>query len=278
MSQQFTYYKHSGTVGQMGIIYMILIGLAGTAVLSAIYGYAIFYIPFIYLNFLITFGFGGILGILISRGAKWGKVRNTNVLYLFGFIFGLLAEYAGWVSWFHAYSRQEVFLTNPSDMLSLLGVIAEKGAWTISGWAPTGAALYTVWAVEGLMIILGCTLTTALSLSGTPFCEKCDRWVEEKDTVFPLEPIEDPEKFKSLIEQGNLSPLLSLKKTKYNAKYYTRVDLIQCSKCQSLHLMTVIAITTMIDKKGEEKEGSTTIMESFVIDSQSYGKIRSMGK
>lgn len=276
MNQLSMYYKHSGNMGPMGIVYMILIGIVGTVILSAIYGYAIFYIPFIYLNFFITLGFGAILGFLISQGAKWGKVRNNKVLYLFGFGFGLLAEYAGWVAWIYAFTDQKYFVTNLSGMWNLLGLIAEKGAWTIFGWTPTGFALYATWVIEGLMIIGGCTVLAGMTLSGIPFCERCNRWVEEKHTVYPLEPIEDPETFKTHVEQGDLSQVLSLKKPEGEGNYFTQIDLTQCSKCQTLHLMTVNAVSVTVDDKGEEKEDSDTIIENLIIDSQTYGKIQSM--
>ncbi len=79
MMRQSPYYEHSGVIGMFGPILMILFGLAGAVAGGAIYGYLIFYIPFIYLNFFITLGFGALVGYLVGMGAKIGKIRNVPV-------------------------------------------------------------------------------------------------------------------------------------------------------------------------------------------------------
>ena len=65
MNQINVYYRHSGAIGLMGPVYMIIFGTVGTLVLGIIYGYAIFYIPYIAHNFLITLGFGALVGFIV---------------------------------------------------------------------------------------------------------------------------------------------------------------------------------------------------------------------
>ena len=60
------YYEHSGAVGVIGPMYMVVFGGVGALVLGAVYGYAIFYIPIIYFNVLITVGFGAGVGALVG--------------------------------------------------------------------------------------------------------------------------------------------------------------------------------------------------------------------
>ena len=55
MNQPNTYYKHSGAMGAMGLVYMVLFGSVGALVLGVVYGYAMCYVPFIYLNLFIGF-------------------------------------------------------------------------------------------------------------------------------------------------------------------------------------------------------------------------------
>jgi hypothetical protein len=71
-------------MGALGLPLMLIGGSVGSLVLSAIYGYAIFYIPFIYINLFVTFGFGALVGLLVGFAAKLGKVRNSVLVVLFG--------------------------------------------------------------------------------------------------------------------------------------------------------------------------------------------------
>ena len=153
MNDAGKYYAHSGKFGLMGPIYMLVMGTVGSLVLSAVYGYAIYYIPFIYLNFLITLGFGACVGFLVGYGGKLGKVRNPGMLLIFGLAFGMFAEYAGWVSWIFALSKQQALALQPLDIWAVVMLVGQEGAWSIFGWTPTGASLFAIWAIEAVMII-----------------------------------------------------------------------------------------------------------------------------
>ena len=84
MNQKNKYYEHSGQIGLIGPIYMIVFGTVAALVLGAIYGYAIYYIPFIYFRFIITLIFGAAVGHSIGIGGKLGKVRNAKCIPAFG--------------------------------------------------------------------------------------------------------------------------------------------------------------------------------------------------
>ncbi len=152
MYQEKKYYEHSGVIDLKGIIFMIIFGAVGTLVLGTIYGYATFYIPFIYLNFIITLGFGVGVGLLVGIGGRLGKVRNSKALLIFGFIFGFIAEYAGWISWIFAFSEQEALVFMPSRILNAIQFVSENGAWSLFDWVPTGTFLYIVWGIEAFIV------------------------------------------------------------------------------------------------------------------------------
>ena len=270
MNQSNKYYEHSGKFGFMGPAYMLIIGAACTLVLSVIYGYAIFYIPFIYLNFLIALGFGALVGMLVGHGGKLGKVRNSPLLLFFGLVFGILAEYTGWVSWVFAFSKQEVLALYPSQILAVVTYVAQKGAWSIFGWTPMGGSLYTIWGIEAVMIIGTSTLACWGVVCSTPFCEHCNRWVEGKKSISPLEPIPDPDKFKSQLEQAGDTVVKALKKVDSKNKEYTQLDLIKCPECNYSYYLSMKSIKIEVDSKGKEKKDETDIVENFVLSNDSY--------
>jgi len=272
MNQINVYYRHSGAIGLMGPVYMIIFGTVGTLVLGIIYGYAIFYIPYIAHNFLITLGFGALVGFIVGNGGKLGKVRNPRLLLLFGFLFGLFAEYTGWVSWIFAFSKQQTLVLFPSDVLSVVEIVAEKGSWwDIFGWTPKGTALYVIWGIEATMIIATSTLVSWALLISTPFCERCNRWVEKKNSILPLEPITNPDEFKSQLEQADYTSLKTLQKVGSGSNPYTQIDLLRCPICQLLYLLTTKLVTVGVEKQESD------IIENIIINSEIYEMIQNQG-
>ncbi|MCP3924411.1 MAG: hypothetical protein GY714_17690 [Desulfobacterales bacterium] len=275
--QKSKYYEHSGTIGLMGLIYIILAGAIGSLLLGAIYGYAIFYIPFIYLNFFITLGFGGILGLLIGYSGKFGKVRNTKALVFFGLIFGIFAQYIGWVSWIHAFSGKEgAMVASPSNMYYVVKMVADNGAWSIFGWTPKGFSIYSIWTIEALMIIGASTLFACIPIVSTPFCERCNKWIDKEEFIFPLEPIENVEILTSQLEGSDFTILNLLKETDDDASIYTQLKLLFCPDCQDSYFLTVTSVEITEDDKGEIEKNDDDIIENFVLTSDQYNKIKEL--
>ncbi|MCB0064841.1 MAG: hypothetical protein KDE19_22105, partial [Caldilineaceae bacterium] len=53
------YYQDSGKIGILGPLLMVVLALPATLIFGLVYGFAIYYIPFIYFNFFITLFYGG---------------------------------------------------------------------------------------------------------------------------------------------------------------------------------------------------------------------------
>ena len=274
MNQVDKYYEHSGVVSPIGVVYMTILGVVGAVVFAIIYGYATFYIPFIYLNFFLTLGLGIGVGLLVGFGGKFGKVRNSKMLLIFGFIFGLFAEYANWVSWIFAYSKEEILILNPSDMINMIQLLSENGAWSIFGWTPTGVEIYAIWGIEAVIIIGTSTIVALSMISSTPFCETCTKWVEEKISIFPLTPINNPSELVSQLEQGDYSSLKTLEKSDTKIDAYTQIDLLQCPTCQQSNFLTIKSIIVSKDDEGKEEKNENILIENLIITNENYKIIK----
>lgn len=89
-----TYYKPSGNFSPISIGYLAALALTAFPILGLIYAYAIWYIPFIYINFIIAAGFGFGIGLLINTFVIGkGKVRNVMLSILFGLLGGFISLY-----------------------------------------------------------------------------------------------------------------------------------------------------------------------------------------
>lgn len=275
MSTENPYYVHSGKCPVLSVFLMLIFGAFAAAILSVVYGYAIAYIPFIYLNFFITLFFGVLVGVVVGIGGKKGKSRNQAVYGLIGLLIGVFALYLSWVVWFYASSGQKLLLINANELWISMRLIATTGAWSIFGWTPTGGALYFIWIVEALMIVGGCTLMAFASVESVPFCETCSQWVENSKTKSGLESIEEQADFNLKLEQGQFGVLNELSQAESNSNSSTEVEIKKCNSCEGSNYLSVSSVKTKVDEKGKESKDSTKLINNLKLTSQQYSDIAS---
>lgn len=143
------YYKPSGKFSPIAFAYLLLVCAIIMPILGTIYAYATWYIPIIYVNFLITFGFGVSISFAVSLLViRLGKVRNYGLSALFAVIASLVAYYSQWVVWVdlvlnagEVYGNKQIGIsvsnvqfeqllylaTHPSDLIDLIMLINEEG-------------------------------------------------------------------------------------------------------------------------------------------------------
>ncbi len=268
------YYRHSGRFGILGLVYMLMFGAVGALVLGLVYAYADDYIPLVYLNLLLVVAYGCGVGACVHFGAKFGKVRNSQLLLLGGFIAGLMAEYTNWVWWVFAYSKQEVLVYMPSDLWEVIQEVNEQGAWSVFGNTPTGIELWAYWGLEALVIVGGSTAIAWLTLSSLPFCETCGRWADSKDTLSPLDAIAEPQKFKARLEARDYEAVKSLHKVPAGAAAYSEVVLQKCPACAESNFLTIQAVTVTVDKKGKANRRTANVLQNLILSADAYRGIK----
>ncbi|TYQ16705.1 UNVERIFIED_CONTAM: hypothetical protein Cloal_3273 [Acetivibrio alkalicellulosi] len=271
------YYKHSGAFSPIGIMIILVTGLIGTSILSTIYGFASLYIPFIYINFLLTAGLGFGTGSLIGFGAKIGKLRNTTILTLLSLIFGIFVLYSSWVIWLFVLFERELLLFNPLHIISAIEFLAIEGAWEMFGFVPTGLFLYAIWLLEAIVIIGASVFGARSFLSGVAFCEDCNSWAKYTYVLPPLQHSTNHEFLRNMLEQGNFSVLSELKEAD-NSAFFTSVQLSGCNECSNFFLLSVTSIENTKDSKGEDKTKATQIIENLIIDKKEFDSIKEWGE
>lgn len=272
------YYMHSGKTTPLGIILIPLFGILGAAFFSIIYAYATVYIPFVYLNCLITMGYGFIIGKLIIIGAEKGKIRNLKLVLFLAILVAIFAEYFNWLSWIFAYSKGELFVMSPLEIISILKVIAVFGAWSIKSFVVKGITLYLVWVAEAAIIMGVIIYYPYATIKSMPFCEKCNIWIKNKIMISMLEPIIDVESFKSQLERRDYGNLLKLKMVDRNSSAYTVIELLSCPSCRQQYILNVKSMKVITNSKGKKSSNSKTIIENLIINEDTYSLIRGLNK
>lgn len=223
------YYQPSGKFSPLSIILLLLMAITIFPLLALAYTYASWYIPFVYINFILTIAFGFAVGYMVNTFViKQGKVRNVWLGALLAAIGGLIAMYFNYVIWLNLLFHLEAdpmgpepdslitqilnFAVNPVAVFSLMKEINAIGTWGIkSSSAVSGTFLTIIWLIEAAVVI-GLPAFMSISRTSLPFCESSNSWAEEI-AIGGFNSIENKDEFIANLEIGDLSQLTGLGKT-----------------------------------------------------------------
>ncbi|MBD3673459.1 MAG: hypothetical protein HUJ26_08025 [Planctomycetaceae bacterium] len=255
------YYRPSGGVPLMGTLITMVVGCLGGAVLSVIYALINHYNPFIYFTIIATGLFGAGCGVCTVFGLTLGKVRNRGTNALAGLFVGIFALYLSWVWYLFLISREAMgqgfFLFDTRAMFGFMQLLAETGIWEMFGVAPTGIALYLIWVLEALIVVVPSAFIAWAA--DTPFCEPCHRWTEEKECLVAFRLPEDLSQLQESLEAGDFAPLfeLSMKNIEpacLNAKIH------RCDGCDESTWLELEVAQLFVDDDGEMKSTKTPFL------------------
>lgn len=266
-------YRHSGRFSAAGLaIGFVATSIIGSA-LAFIYAYALRYIPFIYINALLTLGFGFVLGLIAVRFVGQYKIRNTKMACLMTFLAVLVAYYCAWVVWMVGHLRSadiEVSMfavaRHPLVVCKWILLFNENGTWSIGrdGTEPVkGLFLAIIWIIEAVMIF-GAALVPVIGRLVTPFCEGCQTWCEERKGIAAvsaaaLDSLRERvmgKDWTSLEEAGPDRPHLGT---------WCALDLYSCPSCGQTNTLTLNSLTMTPNKKGEPKTESKTVIDRLLL-------------
>lgn len=262
------FYKHSGGFNPIGVIIGLAVGLGIAYGASFAYAYLSEWIPLIYLRALFLAGLVFATGFALGMLGNLAKVRNTGLLAGLGLLIGGGAVYAEWVAFFHANLNSQALLLDPGLIWSVMGRMAESGAWEIFGWTPTGGALWAFWIVEAAIIVLG-TLMIGMGMLDDPFCEKTNAWAEAKVAIQPLAVPDDLGAFAAQVAQDPQRALADWGEPDDDDEpVFLRAQIAyvegQEERCD--HFLSLELVTLAYDEDGDVQESTTPVMPHLVID------------
>jgi hypothetical protein len=258
-------YKHSGKFSFAGPVAAIAIALIAALPLGMVYAYAVKWIPIVYLNVLMTAGYGLAFGAMTMWVLKRTKVRNTAVAALVALIVGLIALYGAWNGHFHALWEDPPLVAPPLAIWVLMQVLYEAGSWSLRGSDNvSGIPLAIVWIIEGGVILVLTVVTAAEKIRSTPFCEATQRWLDRERKLDTLAPFSDPAQLAAL-KSGDVAPLLDAKPRESNSPAFARVTLRDAEGCDTFCTMELENVTVTRDSEGKQKEKTDSITGQLVL-------------
>jgi hypothetical protein len=229
---RLNYYRPSGIFPPAGIA-TLFGGCAGGAALGAVYAFANYHIPLVYLNVLLLLGFAASLSWLGSWGVRKFHVRNAYAAAVMGAGIFLAAYTVHWtfyiatvvVDWTtdSPYDAAAIFnlavdfMRNPTESWELIEILNETGVWNISsapgrssqsGLEVKGIELTVIWIAEAL-VLLYFAVRKPWEEACKPYSERQGEWMKSTDLPAFIPFIENSEEFKHAVNRGDYSALIT---------------------------------------------------------------------
>ena len=280
------YYEASGKFDVQAILYFLLISIIALPILGLAYAYCIWYIPFIYINFIIAGVLGFVIAWLVRKFVvKLGKVRNAKLTLIFGFLAGLICMYFHWAVWVdlvinvgESYGNSRIGVTvsnieilqvfnlaaDPGILFDLIGEINKYGTWGIRSATVSGVFLSIIWIVE-LIIVVGIATIIPIASSKEPFCELDNQWFTEK-ILPPVNYIENRPEFLNNLEQLNGEVFKDIAPIKNLEGDHSVLTLYTSKKGESY--LSAKTMKAKKNKKGELEFDETVFVEYIYLNSE----------
>ena len=284
---QNLYYRHSGQFALGRVILGTIAAAATGSLLAVAYAASVLYIPFAgVVSFILSIGFGVLLGLTTTAALRWAKVRHEGIAFLSSATAASSAFYVSWAVWTWLLLRQadveshlSALVQEPGVVWGLLGEVNAVGAWSMGGFTPTGAVLWVLWGFEALLILVPAVLLP-LGVLAVPFCERCNLWCEPTEDVARLAACE-PSQLKSHMDAEELNVLAVLFELGTSAEdddTWIRVDLHDCPSCGNLHTMTLKSISVPEAAAGEHHQTELEVANHLLLSTEQAQRIRVLAR
>ncbi len=264
MSSGFAVYRHSGKFGAHGPA--LVLGAAAVLGLPAgfFYAYLVRWMPFVYVNFLATAGYGAVFGLTSFWLLKTARVRNTRVAAASAGVAGLIGLYLAWSAHIHATFDGAPWLCRPIEVLGGMLSLFETGSWSLKGNVMTGVPLAIVWSVEGLIVAGVSALVAGINIAETPYCETTQCWLDEEKKIDTLAPFTEGTQ-RDALRAGDLWPLTQAKPKDVDATQWTRLTVKHSPKCQTFCTVRVSQVTRRQTKDGGNRDSEVNLSKDVIL-------------
>lgn len=271
-----SYYRLSGEVTVAGLALGLGGGLAAGVALSFAYSYLVRWLPFVYLNVFCAIFYTILVGCGTGCLLKWGKMRNTAVGVFVGIVVAFASYYFSWAVWLSLVASGGEFSVSsfglaaqPGLLWKVMQAVNEKGAWSIGlglrvGGTVSGDALWVVWGIEALMVLVGAPFSTWFTMNMDPFCEACQKWCAEEKDVLSIRPAEAGEMTRRF-EAKDFVFLKEVGARREEDAEWFRLDLHRCPGCGMTNTLSVQREKLFVDTKGKARVDSRGLIKQLLL-------------
>lgn len=279
-----SYYKSSGKFTLAGLSLGLVGGLLVGLLLAFAYAYIISYLPFVYLNFLCTIGFGALLGLAVGSLMRLGKVRSFGVAALVALVVAAASLYFSWAVWVSVLLGKAdlqvgvlELAQQPAGLWEIVNKVNEVGAWKISNSTVSGGFLWLIWAAEAAIVLGGAVIAAAGMLGTSPFCESCQSWCSHTKGLITVADVE-PAELKGRVEARDFDYVKGLAPKTEGQRDWARFDLYECPGCGKTNTLSVVRESITTDKKGNNSTNSSAVVKHLLLDKSEVYRLRQISQ
>lgn len=265
-----TYYQHKETFNVMGSVLGLAFGTAAAVPLAFVYSYLARYIPFIYLNWLISFG--AVLGVAFAyvTGERMGKNRNRTASLVSALLMSVITLYIFWAAFLHVLTKGGLSFTHlvfhPKDLMRAIELLVQVGWFSLKRARVHGTFYGVLLAVEALAyvgIFIGMWWT--MLLKGV-FCEKCNSWGDDFKIPLHLDQEHIPAVVAGL-KTGDWSFIDTV--TPGIPDHSLIFEVTRCTgKCPEFILLAAIKLDVIQGKDGPESTEQDMVRNLYITETQ----------
>ncbi len=259
-------YRSTGSFHPGGVALGLALAIVAMFPVSFIYAYAVRYIPFVYINFLISFGAVFAVAGAYTFGESLGRNRSRAASLIAMLLAGALTLFVFWVTFLYVLSEGKLeylkMLTDPGYVVDLIKELVKVGWFTLKRSQVKGTAYGVMLAVEAVAYIGIFVFAWWTFLKERVFCEKCQKWVarERVAMYFDLAPLEG---IASALAAGSDAWVDQLRLA--DATPSLQIELASCPGCHELHVVDLIHTQDVVDKDGNPSTEEKVLMSNILI-------------
>lgn len=280
------HYTHSGNFSP----HLILVGVVLAALVSVplawLYALGIYHIPWVYLNLLLTVGFGWVLGAVMVWVLRGCRVRNTTLALMSAGAVVAFAFYFHWAAWVSTvFQGAEVDVgtleaaLQPGALWAAVLAINETGAWGFGESPVTGGFLWAIWTAEALIVFGMALFWTHVEFQDVPYCEVCDSWCEKEKNVARLTG-PDPDAILDAVTGRDFAALAAFPRVPLDADAGGWLEFACecCPKCGRTNTIDVSLVAMVQNSKGQDERKEQEVLQNLLLTREEVGQIRALAE
>ena len=261
------FYRHSGKFSPLAPVMVLLAAVVAAIPLGLLYAYLVKWIPFIYLNFMLTIGYGFAFGLLARFILKLGKVRNSMVGLGAAMAMGMSAWYFSWTGHFHTLVSDAPWVATPQQVWVLVKMLYAEGSWSLGAFSHdlvNGVPLAVVWVVEGAAIVGLTTIVGYSYVRDTPYCEQHNCWLDQEKVMDKLDAFTRPAHLGGF-RVGDIAPLEEAQPRLPGTGKFARLTLRHSPHCDDFCTLSIANIDVSVNEKGKSIEKAQVLMTNLLV-------------
>ena len=269
IKNEHLYYSESGRISVIRQFFSYAFCVLLASILGYVYAGFTVKIPFVYANFLLTFGFGISLGFALRVLTRLTHNRNKRTRIVQGLLVGVLATFFQWTAYILYLTKTEfppigMYYSNLDILLhsqayDFFAIVYKFGSWSIFNTTINGFVLLLIWIGEIGIIMFG-ILSAVCKTNIYPYSEHNQKWYPKYTLIRDFESISSSIKITESLVSNPLQAIKDMQKgngLRYSKIYiyYNDKDLDQFLSLEKVY----------IEKSGSGKKNTENIVSLFKI-------------